>query len=568
MPTITPRVIKGHTYYYAVKSGRIKGKPRLVWQKYLGTAEDIIRNCDETSQPLKPRKTRFFYFGAEAALLHVARNLGIVEIIDRFVPKRKQGLTVGEYILIAAINRGCHPRSKNALAEWFFKSMLTCHFPDVKPGDLTSQHFWDHMDRVQVDVIPKIEEAVTQRVIECYGLDLKTLVYDTTNFFSFIDTFNRRCTIALWGRNKQKRFDLRQINLALLVTRDYHIPLFHQSYEGNTADARSFQTIVDDLVRRLKMVARDCEEVTVIFDKGNNSRVAIGKLDGSGYHFVGSLVSSHLPDLLAIPDSDYRDLEDQRFTGLRVYRQEREIFGVTRTVVVVFSPEFFIRQLKTVLQIVEKAQERLRDLQECLALRQDGERRRGPAPTVASVKKKVGEILKGQHLKKLIRVTVKNKNKQPVVFWKIDLEHLEDLKQRVFGKNILFTDNHDWSTEEIVRAYWDKGEVDEAFRRMKDRCYSSWFPMHHWTDQKIRVHAFYCVLALLLNSLLYREANRAGINISQSRLMEKLREIQQILLIYPSRGRGRKTPEPQITLSETDEVQQKICDLFQLERYQ
>ena len=142
------------------------------------------------------------------------------------------------------------------------------------------------------------------------------------------------------------------------------------------------------------------------------------------------------------------------------------------------------------------------------------------------------------------------------------------MSKTVFGKTILFTDNHDWSTEEIITAFWDKGEVEEAFRRMKDRDYSSWFPMFHWTDQKIKVHAFYCVLALLFTSLLYREANRAGIQISQVKLMEKLKEIHEVLNIYPSPGKGKRAPRPEMTLSERDKTQQKLCDLFRLEKYQ
>lgn len=568
MPTITPRVIKGHTYYYAVKSGRVKGKPRLVWQKYLGTADDIIRCCDENRQPLKAKTVNIFRFGAEAAQLHIAQRLGIIDIIDRFVPKRDQGVTVGEYLLIAAINRGCHPKSKRSIADWFFKSMLTYYFPDVKASELTSQRFWDHMDMVKIEVIPQIEEIITQRVIELYDIDLRTLIYDTTNFFTFIDTFNRRCKIALRGKNKQKRFDLRQVNLALLVTRDYHIPLFHQCYEGNSTDVKSFQSIVDDLVQRLEMVAKGCEEVTVVFDKGNNSKVAIGKWDTSKYHFVGSLVPSHFTDLLEVIDDKYRDLEDERFEGMRAYREQRAIFGVKRTVVVVFSLDFFTKQLKTVLLMMDKAQGKLKALQERLRLWQKGIYRRGRAPTVQSVRKQVNEILKGQYMKKLIKAPVKSKNDLPFIPVKLDTDYLDKLRKTVFGKTILFTDNHNWSTEEIITAFWDKGEVEEAFRRMKDRNYSSWFPMFHWTDQKIKVHAFYCVLALLFTSLLYREANRAGINISQMKLIEKLKEIHQVLHIYPAQGKGRKTPNPQMMLSERDKTQQKLFDLFQLEKYQ
>jgi transposase len=568
MATITPRVIKGRTYYYAVKCGRVNGKPRLVWQKYLGTADDIIRCCSKGGQPIRPKTVRLFRFGAEAAQLHIAQRLGIAEIIDNFIPKRNQGITVGEYLLIAAINRGCHPKSKRSIADWFFKSMLAHRFPGVKACELTSQRFWDHMDMVRVDAIPMIEEAITRRVIKLYDIDLRTLIYDTTNFFTYIDTFNRRCKIALRGKNKQKRFDLRQVNLALLVSRDYHIPLFHQCYEGNTVDSKSFQSVVDELVERLKVVAEGCEEVTVVFDKGNNSEVAIGKLDRSKYHFVGSLVPSHFKDLLEVSDDKYHSLEDERFDRMRVYRQQCEVFGAKRTVVVVFSPDFFTKQLKTVLLMVEKAQSKLKVLQDRFKMWQKGIFRKGRVPTVQSVKKQVAEILKGQHMKNLIKVSVKQKGKIPVLSFNLDVKHLDGLTKTLFGKTILFTDNHDWSNEEIIRAFWDKGDVEEAFRRMKDRDYSSWFPMFHWTDQKIKVHAFYCVLALLFTSLLYREANRAGINISQMKLMEKLKEIHQVLHIYPSQGKGRKSPHPQMILSERDKTQQKLCNLFQLEKFQ
>ena len=105
--------------------------------------------------------------------------------------------------------------------------MLTHYFPKIKPSDLTSQRFWDHLGMVKEDITPRIEEAISQRVIELYHIDLHTLIYDTTNFFTFIHTFNNRCRIAQRGHNKQKHFDLRQVNLALMVVKDCHIPLFH-----------------------------------------------------------------------------------------------------------------------------------------------------------------------------------------------------------------------------------------------------------------------------------------------------------------------------------------------------
>jgi hypothetical protein len=43
MPSLTKKIIKGKPYYYARECRRVDGKPKIVWQKYLGRAEDIIR---------------------------------------------------------------------------------------------------------------------------------------------------------------------------------------------------------------------------------------------------------------------------------------------------------------------------------------------------------------------------------------------------------------------------------------------------------------------------------------------------------------------------------------------
>ena len=80
------------------------------------------------------------------------------------------------------------------------------------------------MDALPIEAIPKIEKELLKRVIKIYGLESDTLFFDTTNFFTFIDTTNIRCTIAQRGKNKQKRYDLIQVGLAMVVTRKNIIP--------------------------------------------------------------------------------------------------------------------------------------------------------------------------------------------------------------------------------------------------------------------------------------------------------------------------------------------------------
>ena len=64
--------------------------------------------------------------------------------------------------------------------------------------------------------------------------------------------------------------------------------------------------------------------------------------------------------------------------------------------------------------------------------------------------------------------------------------------------------------------------------------------MFHWTDSKIRVHAFYCVLALLLTSLLQRELAQRGESLSINRMLEELGGIRETLVVYPRRQGQRQ----------------------------
>ena len=63
MATITHKMKKGRPYYYAVQCARVEGKPRIVWQKHLGTVEAIVART-ESAKPPKPKEAVLFEAGA------------------------------------------------------------------------------------------------------------------------------------------------------------------------------------------------------------------------------------------------------------------------------------------------------------------------------------------------------------------------------------------------------------------------------------------------------------------------------------------------------------------------
>ena len=123
MATIIHKTKKGRRYYYAVESARVDGEPRVVWQKYLGTVEGIVKRAEEVTPP-KPKETVIFEAGGVAALLGLARRLGVLELINEVVPKRDQGPSVAHYMVLAAINRALAPCSKLAIGDWYEQTVL------------------------------------------------------------------------------------------------------------------------------------------------------------------------------------------------------------------------------------------------------------------------------------------------------------------------------------------------------------------------------------------------------------------------------------------------------------
>jgi transposase len=563
MASLTAKVVRGRTYYYLRECQRVNGKPKIVKTVYLGTLQKLLAVAPAPSLP-KPQTAAVSSFGAVAALLGLAEQLELVALIDQHIPKRRQGLSVGQYLLLAAINRAVHPTSKTKLADWYRHTALTRLLP-ATADQLSSQAFWNHMDAVSEANIQAIERDLSQRLVRQFDICLRTLTYDGTNFFSYLNTKNP-AELPQRGHNKQKRGDLRQVNLGLLVSTDFHVPLFHKVYAGNVPDTTAFQTITEELRQRYAELARTCEHITLVFDKGNNSSEAFQTLDDTNFHFIGSLVPSHHADLLEVPLRRYTPLSDARLADGRAYRTRRLVFGQQRTVVVTRNDNLLHGQLQGLTANLHKTRTRLREIQQALQRRAAGRVKGGKKPTVATVRKQVQQALTRQFMKTLFRYEIQEVAGVPTLSYETDATALTRLIRVQLGKTILFTDNDDWSTEEIVLGYRSQYHIENAFRQMKDPHFLGWMPMFHWTDSKIRVHALTCVLALLLSSLLQRTLHQQGVAMSIPTMFELLGDIQEAAVIYPRRP-GQRHPTVQTCLTPLSAEQQTLLDKLKLRPY-
>jgi len=537
MPTITKRTYKSGTYYYLVESARVNGKPRIVKQIYLGTAERIEKAVSQMSSGAsiqEPQSVTVYEFCAVTALYSIADRLGVCQIIDDIAGKRNQGLSIASSIILAAINRAVAPTSKRTFYEWYDKTVLYKMFPGANAKNLSSQGFWNNMAALDEGKIRMIEDEVTKRVVKQYAIDTECLLFDNTNFFTYIDTDNSS-VLAKRGHSKEKRTDLKIVGLSLMVSPDHNVPLFHEAYPGNKNDALQFSCIIEKIKDRYRKLGQGDCALTLVFDKGNNNEDninAISEAEKAASHFVGGLRLNQCPELLEVPKAEFIQLGAQ-FNGTVAYRADKHVYGKDLTVVVTFNPELYKAQMDGVLANIASCEKALTALNERLANRRAGVVTKGKSPTVESVKKTINGILSAEHMQDVFSYAVDGDPGQtPYMAFSFKEDRLADLQTRVLGKSILFTDRSDWTTEQIVGAYRSQYHVEEAFKQMKDTKYLSFRPVRHFTDAHIRVHAFYCVLSYLLACLLNKELHSMGHKLSIHRMLDLFQRTQQVISVY------------------------------------
>jgi transposase len=548
----------GRTYYYLVESARVAGKPRIVAQQYLGSAEELAARLSQAG-PGEPTRTLHRAFGDPAAAWSVLQRLQVARVIDEQVGSRRAdaAASVGTYLALAALNRVVAPRSKLAFAGWWQRTAGD-RLVKLPAAALDHRRFWDAMDAVTLADLRAIERAIAARMVEVFDLDLAGLVLDMTNFATFVDSANQRNTIAQRGHAKQKRFDLRLVGVGLVVTADGGVPVLSHAYQGNRPDVTQFSAVIEELVARFGALARAADALTVVYDAGCDSADGQADVEASPLHFVGSLRPSDHPDLLAVARRRFRIVDAGRFEGLTALETRTMALGADRRVILTHSQSFHAAQARGFEQTLAKARRRLAVLQARLA------RGRTRRPRQA-VEAEITEILKPRWLSRVITWQLHGQKPASLrLSWRTDPAARRRLEREVFGKRILFTDREDWPVDQVVAAYRSQADVEAGFRQLKDPKVVSFSPMFHWTDHKIRVHVFYCVLALAVAHLLRRQAAQAGLQLSVRELLGALAGIQETVLLYQGE-RGR--PRARHVLTELDPTQQRLYDLFGLDAY-
>lgn len=373
------------------------------------------------------------------------------------------------------------------------------------------------------------------------------------------------CTLPKRGKNKQGRNNLRQVSYALFCTAAEQIPLCFDIYPGNKNDCPEFSQMITRfksfLIKAGFPVSHEISlPVTLIFDKGNNSAENISFLDQDNIHFIGSVKLAEHKELAKVSNKDSRFIESSspNLEGIKGFCLEKKVYGKIRKVVICYNSRLFETQWMTLNNDISRAIEKLSDLRRRLDDRAKGLIKGGKSPTINSVKKQVNAILKRPFLDEIISTYIDD-GATPTLTYDIDTKQIKTISDTYLGKKLIITTRLKWNMDKIIEAYHSQYAIEHVFRKMKNRSTGIWWPMNHWTDQKIQVHGLYCTIATMLRALIFRRVKKAGINISYQRLLHELCTIREVVNIYKTKRKGQKTTT---VLTKLNEIQLKFLKVL------
>jgi hypothetical protein len=357
-------------YYYIVESARVDGKPRIVHQAYLGTAEKLAEMVRDRSAPV-PLAATTREFGLPAALWAAAQQTGVWDLLQSLWPTPRSGPSPAHYLLLAAIHRICQPGPKTEVPDWYRSSILSTlwEFPSER---FTSQAFWDAFEQILPEgpeALGAADDALEQAQLRLLGVwkqkqlvSRRLLAYDTTNFYTYIASTNTRNQLAQRGHNKQGRHNLRQVGLSYVLDGEHGLSLCHHVYPGNVADAEEFSTALTRITRMLDQNQIARETVTLVLDKGSAALANTVALEEAGVGWISALPWNQAPAELRSRATEELPPCSSAQPGVRAAAEKTLVHGREYRCVVKYSASFAGEQLHSLTTSLSRVLQSLRRL--------------------------------------------------------------------------------------------------------------------------------------------------------------------------------------------------------------
>jgi transposase len=556
MPHLHKKIKKGRPYYYVREIQRVNGKPTVVSQVYLGSPERILEllgGKDKRTFTSLSSKA----FGSLFIFNDIDKAIGLSGIIDSVVvpSAKKKHPTVGEYCYYAVLNRIIEPLSKMRLPEWYRATDIQNICP-IEVESLDSKTFWDKWDRVSQDEVREIARRFFLKVRETVSLSGDCLLFDATNYYPCLPG-KMDSELGASGKSKDSKDHLRQIGLTLLVDRGEDIPLYYRLYYGSRHDSEFFNDDMEELFAEICAWNMTKQRLTVVFDEGVNSEAHIRCIDEhQRVHFITSysvffaeeFAGKDLQHFSPLNTKNNKQLRESGQADEQVlsYRGMGEFWGKDRAVVVIYNPGAYRKKKCDFEQKIERVREDL------LKYRKNYQEHRPHWRDEEVMRQRYHHLCEDLHI---------GSRYYELTFDKAGMSFRQDPHQiemamKRFGKNIIVTDNTDWTTEKIYLTYREHSKIGQHFSKSKSPFSIAVTPQYHWTDSKIQLYMLTCVVGMVYFALFRNKLKAAHVNMSAEEALRELRNLKTA--VYVLNG-GRKL---QHRIEDPTERQKEVLKAF------
>lgn len=441
-------------------------------------------------------------------------QLGLWDILDQHLGKAK-GVPFADRAFVLIANRLIAPASEHGLAGW-----LETDFVCDRRGRRFLPH-WHRRRRVRVhprqldawyrtlDQLLKakdhIEVALYHRLRDLFSFKPDLVLYDITSTYfegAGPDDF------AKHGYSRDGRPHDVQVIVGVVMVAGW--PIAHHVRAGNRIDHSTVQEVINDLRRRFAF-----GRLVFVGDRGMVTEANLAAITRDEHGFLVGAKRRRDPQidgwLAAVDESKWVtcpggiNTRERKVDPPRTRAQEVLSGDPGLRVIVIDSDERRTYERARREQAMERARRRLERLRERVAA---GEVKR--PETIGAAGERIMQEYHGYRY----------------FDWKLaagGLEFTESAErlgreEKLEGKYVVMTGEKDLGVPDAVALYKGLSEVESGFRQLKDVL--GMRPIYHRIEPRVKAHIFVAALALLVQRLLGRRLEEAGVDLSPARALQ------------------------------------------------
>lgn len=449
-------------------------------------------------------------FGDVWALTELWNSLGF-DGLRRVFRRTRHRIDVEALLRVIVLNRLCDPESKLGVLRWAQTVSLPGTFdPPADEESVSHQHLLRAMDAL-VDQREAVDAVLASLLRPLVDQDLAVVFYDMTTIGT-AGLSEQEGELRQFGKSKEGPI-ARQVMLGVVQTAE-GLPLYHEVFDGNTAEVRTLRPTIEKIVQRFPV-----KRVIAVADRGLLSVDQLEELQtitlpgGSALEFILAVPGRRYAEFVELLEPLQRGfvsateevLDETRWNGLRL--------------VVAHDPHAAQQAGAERDALIADLEAKAQAWAEKLQAQDAGQTARGRKLSDGGATARLYREVCDAHMARILRVDLGGE----LFSYDIDEQALAHARL-MDGKLLLVTNATDLTPAEVVQRYKSLADIERGFRVLKSEIEIG--PIFHRLPNRIRAHAAICLIALILHRVLRMRLKASGSNFSPERALQQLRRIQ------------------------------------------